>query len=644
MAAPEVLAKTPRSTHSTQPTTKGDFGLALITLSSATLSFGGDPILDQADFIIEPGDRIGLIGRNGAGKSTLLKVIEGSVLLDGGEMQVQQGTVVSRLMQEVPNDKTCSVAGMVARGDTRVGATLAELYDNPANSENLINALTELDGWPVDQRVKMLCSKFNLNPEQRFDDLSGGLKRRVLMAQALVCDPSILLLDEPTNHLDIDTILWLENLLKGMHCAIIVVSHDRSFIDTLCTRIVELDRGYVSNYVGNYATYLELKRKSLEEEDRHNRKFDKRLAEEEVWIRKGIQARRTRNEGRVRALKQMRDERRQRRERQGTANLSLNQGNQSGKVVIEAEALNVTFDQNTVIESLDLRVIRGDRIGLIGPNGCGKSTLIKVLTGELAPTSGKVKLGTNLQIAYLDQYRGEIRDDLSVQDNVSGETEITINGQRKHILGYLQDFLFTPARARAPAAKLSGGERNRVMLAKLFTQPFNVLVLDEPTNDLDYETLELLEQILMDFEGTLLLASHDRAFLDNIVTSTLAFEGNGVVNEYVGGYSDWLEQRRDLNPNQKNKKAEPSAAIMPTVSTTPAPKAKKLSYKLQRELQELPASIERLERLLETKASEMNDPNFYAQTPQVIAEHAEAVAAAQEQLNAAYARWEELEG
>ena len=618
----------------------GVLGLALITLSNAGLSFGGDPILDQADFIIEPGDRIGLIGRNGAGKSTLLKVIEGSVVIDGGEMQVQQGTVVSRLIQEVPTDKKFNVAAMVALGDPRVGPTLAEFYNDPIANESLQHTVTELDGWPLDQRVKMLCSKFELDPEQRFDDLSGGRKRRVLMAQALVPDPNILLLDEPTNHLDIDTILWLENLLKNMHCAMVIVSHDRSFIDSLCTRIVELDRGLISNYPGNYQAYLELKKKALEEEDRHNRKFDKRLAEEEVWIRKGIQARRTRNEGRVRALKQMRDERRQRRERQGTASLSLNQGAQSGKVVIESEGLKVQFGDNTVIDSLDLRVIRGDRIGLIGPNGCGKSTLIKVLTGEIQPTAGNLKIGTNIQVAYLDQYRDAIRDDLSVQDNVSGESEITINGQRKHILGYLQDFLFTPDRARAPAAKLSGGERNRVMLAKLFTQPFNVLVLDEPTNDLDYETLELLEQILMDFDGTLLLASHDRAFLDNIVTSTLAFEGNGVVNEYVGGYSDWLEQRRDTQRAQKSKKN----ASTNSGSVAAAPKPKKLSYKLKRELEELPAKIEQLEKLLESMAAEMNAADFYSQDQKVIATHADTLTAAQEDLTKAYARWEELEG
>ncbi len=625
--------------------------MALITLSNAELSFGGDPILDQANFIIEPGDRIGLIGRNGAGKSSLLKVIEGSVLLDGGEMQTQAGTVVSRLIQEVPSDGDMSVGAMVALGDPHVGEALAQLYaldtaDNQEANSNLHQTITELDGWPADQRVKMLCSKFELDPQARFSDLSGGLKRRVLMAQALVPDPSILLLDEPTNHLDIDTIIWLENLVKGMRCAVVIVSHDRSFIDALCTRIVELDRGYISNYPGNYKAYLELKQKALEEEDRHNKKFDKRLAEEEVWIRKGIQARRTRNEGRVRALIKMRDERRQRRERQGTAKLSLNQGGKSGKIVVEAEGLSVAFENHVVVDNLDLTVMRGDRIGLIGPNGCGKSTLIKALTGELEASAGTVKLGTNLKIAYLDQYRGAIRDDLSVQDNVSGETEITINGQRKHILGYLQDFLFTPDRARAPAAKLSGGERNRVMLAKLFTQPFNVLVLDEPTNDLDYETLELLEQILMDFEGTLLLASHDRAFLDNIVTSTLAFEGQGKVYEYVGGYSDWLEQRRSKQEKTKpnaDKRAE-QAEIKKSSAAPSIPKPKKLSYKLQRELELLPAKIEELEALIETKAGEMNHADFYTQAPEAISQHADELKQAQDELSHAYTRWEELEG
>ena len=618
--------------------------MALITLSKAGLSFGGDPILEEADFIIDSGDRIGLIGRNGAGKSSLLKVLQGQVLLDSGEMQVQQGTVVSRLIQEVPSDHDHTVASMVALGDTRVGDTLSAYYRSGSADSALQDKLTQADGWPADHRVKMLCSKFDLDPELSFGSLSGGLKRRVLMAQALLPDPSILLLDEPTNHLDIDTIIWLENLLRNMHCAMVIVSHDRNFIDALCTRIVELDRGQISNYPGNYQAYLQLKQKALDEEDRHNRKFDKRLAEEEVWIRKGIQARRTRNEGRVRALKKMRDERRQRRERMGTANISLNQGAASGKIVVEAEDLSLSFDQTPVIDSLSVRIQRGDRVGLIGPNGCGKSTLIKLLTGELQPTSGTVKQGTNLKIAYLDQYRDAIRDDLSVQDNVSGETEISVNGQRKHILGYLQDFLFTPDRARAPAAKLSGGERNRVMLAKLFTQPFNVLVLDEPTNDLDYETLELLEQILMDFDGTLILASHDRAFLDNIVTSTLAFEGDGQVHEYVGGYSDWLDQKRTTTlSNQTDKARNLAESKADTSPKANSAKPVKLSYKLQRELDGLPAQIEQLESAVETLSQEMTTSGFYSQSKEAIAEHAEQLKDAQSKLANCYQRWEELE-
>ena len=537
--------------------------MSLVTVKNVNVSFGADAILDQANLIIEPNERIGLIGRNGAGKSTLLKLIGGEIVPDDGEVILQQGTLTGRLIQEIPGNLELDIRSVIAQGDTERGELLTRFYAAEDDVQELQQTLDEADAWPLDRRVKTLCSKFELEPTASFEQLSGGMKRRVLMAQALVNDPDILLLDEPTNHLDIDTILWLENLLLGLNITLILVSHDRSFIDRLCTRIVELDRGLITSYPGNYSTYLTSKAKALEEEERHNAKFDKKLAQEEVWIRQGIQARRTRNEGRVRALKKMREERRQRRERQGTASISLNEAGKSGKVVIEAKNLHAAYDGKAIIDDFSCRILRGDKVGIIGPNGCGKSTLIKLLTGEESPQQGNVKLGTSLQIAYLDQHRSAIRDDLSVQDNVSGNTEIQINGQRKHIMGYLQDFLFSPARARAPAAKLSGGERNRLMLAKLFTQPFNFLVLDEPTNDLDYETLELLEQLLMDYQGTLLLVSHDRTFLDNVVTSTIAFEGQGQVHEYVGGYADWLRQRRKPEPSReptKKKAAAPKPA------------------------------------------------------------------------------------
>ncbi len=611
--------------------------MSLINLKNVSVAFGADPILDQANLVIESNERIGLIGRNGAGKSTLLKMIDSKVLPDDGELLIQQGTIVGRLVQEVPSDLDFDIRSVVALGDDTLGQALADYYLAGESDIDTQTIVTELEAWGLDVQVKTLCSRFDLDPEAQFCDLSGGMKRRVLMARALVKQPDILLLDEPTNHLDIETILWLETLLLGLNVTMIIISHDRSFIDKLSTRIIEIDRGLITSYPGNFQTYLATKAKALEDEDVVNAKFDKRLAQEEVWIRKGIQARRTRNEGRVRALKQMRDDRSQRRERQGTANISLNAGGgKSGKVVIEAESLRASFDGRVIMRDFSCRILRGDKVGIIGPNGCGKSTLIKILTGENQPHGGKIKIGTNLEIAYLDQHRSEIRDDLSVQDNVSGNNEITINGQTKHIMGYLQDFLFSPSRARAPAAKLSGGERNRLMLAKLFTKPFNFLVLDEPTNDLDYETLELLEQLLMDYTGTLLLVSHDRTFLDNVVTSTIAFEGDGEVHEYIGGYEDWLRQKRDNSEKTEptKKKQESKAA---------APKAKKLSYNLQRELEQLPKEIDKLEKKIEAITLEMAKPEFYQQDKSIVSRAGNNLRELQEQLDKCFVRWEELE-
>ncbi|MFQ3243737.1 MAG: ATP-binding cassette subfamily F protein uup [Arenicella sp.] len=611
--------------------------MSLINLKNVSVAFGADPILDQANLIIEANERIGLIGRNGAGKSTLLRMIDGKLLPDDGELLIQQGTIVGRLVQEVPSDLDFDIRSVVALGDETLGQALADYYLAGESDIDTQTVVTELEAWGLDVQVKTLCSRFDLDPEMQFGQLSGGMKRRVLMARALVKQPDILLLDEPTNHLDIETILWLETLLIGLNVTMIIISHDRSFIDKLSTRIIELDRGLITSYPGNFQTYLETKAKAIEDEDVVNAKFDKRLAQEEVWIRKGIQARRTRNEGRVRALKKMRDERNQRRDRQGTANINLNAGGgKSGKVVIEAENLHTSFDGRVIMRDFSCRILRGDKVGVIGPNGCGKSTLIKILTGENKPHGGKIKIGTNLEIAYLDQHRSAIRDDLSVQDNVSGNNEITINGQTKHIMGYLQDFLFSPSRARAPAAKLSGGERNRLMLAKLFTQPFNFLVLDEPTNDLDYETLELLEQLLMDYTGTLLLVSHDRTFLDNVVTSTIAFEGDGEVHEYIGGYEDWLRQKRD-----NSQAAEPKKKQAPTAAV--APKAKKLSYNLQRELEQLPKQIDQLEKKIEALTLEMAKPEFYQQDKAIVSQAGADLKELQDQLDQHFVRWEELE-
>ena len=624
--------------------------MALITLKDVTISFGADAILDQANLIIEPNERVGLIGRNGAGKSTLLKLIDQEIIADEGEVIRQQNVVTGRLIQEVPNDIDYDLRSVVALGDPERGPSLARFYTEGDQDQDLVNELNEKDAWSLDHQVKRLCSKFDLEPETNFQKLSGGMKRRVLMARALVKEPDILLLDEPTNHLDISTIEWLESLLTSLNITLIIISHDRSFIDKLCTRIVELDRGILRSYPGSFQTYLTTKEKELEDEETHNAKFDKRLAQEEVWIRQGIQARRTRNEGRVRALKKMRDERKQRRERQGTAKINLNQGEKSGKVVIEAKHLRASFTdtngvENTVIKDFSCRLMRGDKVGIIGPNGCGKSTLIKILTGDNQPQSGEIKIGTNLQIAYLDQHRSAIRDDLSVQDNISGKNEITINGQSKHIMGYLQDFLFSPSRARAPAAKLSGGERNRLMLAKLFTQPFNLLILDEPTNDLDYETLELLEQLLMDYSGTLLLVSHDRTFLNNVVTSTIAFEGEGEVHEYIGGYQEWLKQKRSKPANNAKATQESSVAEekKPAQSAPKPVQKKKLSYNLQRELDQLPKKIDELEKSIEALTLEMANPDFYQQDPSIVAKKGNELKSQQEELDHCFERWEELE-
>ena len=615
--------------------------MSLITLNNVSISFGAEAILDHASLIIESNERIGLIGRNGTGKSTLLKIIAGEITPDDGEVITRQGVISGRLIQEVPGEMDADVRSIIALGDSVMGPELVNQYHDENINLAAASQAAEDDVWSLHQRVSKLCSRFDLEPEAIFNELSGGIRRRVLMARALVMEPDILLLDEPTNHLDIDTIIWLENLLLNLGITLIVVSHDRSFVDRLCTRIIELDRGQLTGWPGNYQNYLTAKAKALSEEERRNAKFDKKLAQEEVWIRQGIQARRTRNEGRVRALKRMREERRQRREQQGRAQFNLNQAGKSGKLVVEAKGVIVKFDEKTVIRDFSCRIMRGDKVGIIGPNGCGKSTLIKVLTGELETQQGSVRAGTNLEIAYLDQYRSSIRDDLSVQDNVSGNTEITVNGQRKHIMSYLQDFLFTPERARAPAARLSGGERNRLMLAKLFTRAFNLLILDEPTNDLDYETLELLEQLLMDYSGTLLLVSHDRTFLNNVVTSTIAFEGNGEVREYIGGYDDWLRQRApSATPAAKQNKSE--AKSQPASSHAPG-RQKKLSYHLQRELDQLPQKIELLEQEIETLQAQMSDPDFYRRDTELIAQTGNQLKQLQQDLDQCFRRWEELE-
>ncbi|KAB8162695.1 ATP-binding cassette domain-containing protein, partial [Lysobacter maris] len=522
--------------------------MSLINLIDVDYSVGGPLLLERVDLSIEAGERIALIGRNGAGKSTLLRLIDGALQPDDGEVRRSEGVRVARLEQEVPAGAEGDVWDVVAAGLGELGAWLAEFHHlshaDPVDTEALARVQARIeaaDGWALDQRVTETLERLELDGDAVFARLSGGMKRRVLLARALVSSPDVLLLDEPTNHLDIEAIDWLEGFLKNWPGALVFITHDRRFLRALATRIVEIDRGALTSWPGDWNNYLRRREERLNAEAQENARFDKLLAQEEAWIRQGIKARRTRDEGRVRRLKQMRVERAGRRELQGSVKMSMAQGESSGRKVIEARGLCFAFAERPLVQGLDTAVMRGDRIGLIGPNGSGKTTLLKLLLGQLEPARGEVRLGSNLQVAYFDQYRATLREDWSALENVAeGRDHVEIGGKSKHVIGYLQDFLFTPERARAPITRLSGGERNRLLLAKLFAQPSNLLVMDEPTNDLDVETLELLEELLADYPGTLLLVSHDRDFLDNVVTSTLVMEGEGRVGEYVGGYSDWL--------------------------------------------------------------------------------------------------------
>ncbi|MDX1802437.1 MAG: ATP-binding cassette domain-containing protein [Alcanivorax sp.] len=623
--------------------------MPLLTLREIQLSYGDKPLLDHVNLTIEPGERLCLIGRNGAGKSTLMKVLAGEIQADDGQIEKPQGLTVARLEQEVPDDQAHNVHHMVAEGLGEHGALLsehAELSHQLADGDDKVLARFEqLSGdieargaWQLSQRVDTVLSKLKLDGEQPFAGLSGGMKRRVLLARALVQEPDILLLDEPTNHLDMDSIQWLEEFLKGYGATLVFISHDRAFIRALATRIIELDRGNLTSWPGSYEKYLSGKQAALEAEERANAEFDKKLSQEEKWIRQGIKARRTRNEGRVRALKAMREEFAQRRSRTGTASLTIQSGDNSGKVVVEAEHLNYAIDGQDIVRNFSVTLMRGDRVGILGPNGCGKSTLIRLLLGRLAPDSGTVKLGTQLQVAYFDQLRDTLDEDKSVIDNVAeGSDVVTINGQNKHVIGYLQDFLFDPGRVRQPVKSLSGGERNRLLLAKLFTRPFNLLVLDEPTNDLDAETLELLEEQLMNYQGTLLLVSHDREFIDNVVTSTLVFE-QGTLNSYVGGYQDWLRQRPEPISEKPVKAAKPAAPK----AAAPA-KRKKLSYKDQRELEQLPERIEQLETELEAVQQKLADPALYKGQASDITALQQQQQTLQADLETAFSRWDELD-
>ncbi|MGA0934896.1 MAG: ATP-binding cassette domain-containing protein [Pseudohongiellaceae bacterium] len=627
--------------------------MPLLTLKDIHLAYGPQVLLNAENMIIEAGDIIGLLGRNGAGKSSLLKLLHGDIRPDGGERWLKPGARVAMLEQELPFKASETVYEFVAGGLARTGALLSQYHQLIADDapdmkklERLQQEIDSLDGWKLQLKVDTVISQLDLPADTLMSALSGGWTRRAALARALVSEPDILLLDEPTNHLDIPAIEWLEQLLMEFRGAIVLITHDRAFLQRTANRIMELDRGQLIYWQHDYRAFLEHRDQQLAAEAKTNAEFDKKLAREEEWIRQGIKARRTRNEGRVRALEKMREEAKARRNLQGNARMTLNKSELSGKIVVEAEGIRHGYDGKTLIDHFSINIMRGDRIGLIGPNGTGKTTLLKILLGQITPDHGKVKTGTKIDIAYFDQLREQLDPEKSVQDNLAGGSDhVTINGRDMHVISYLQDFLFEPGRIRQPVKALSGGEQNRLILARLFSKPANVLVLDEPTNDLDMETLELLEEILLKFEGTLLLVSHDRAFLDNVITSCIVFEGYGQVNHFVGGYQDWVSHGGHF-ADEKKAADQPDAASAPKPQK-PQPqqpaKPGKLSYKLQRELDMLPGEIEKAEAALHTLEKTISDPTFYNNDPQKVDATLKQVAAAQEALDKLYARWEEIE-
>src|SRR5476651_1373579 len=598
-------------------------GMPLVTLDRVSMAYGHLPLLDDVAMQIDARERVSVIGRNGTGKSTLLKILSGEIPPDSGTVWRQPSLRVARLEQDVPLSAHRSVFDVVAEGHT--------------------HHLEADEAWLREHHVELILSRLELAGEAIVDTLSGGWRRRVLLARALVGQPDLLLLDEPTNHLDIEAIQWLESFLAEYEGAVIFVTHDRAFLQRLATRIIELDRGKLTSWPGNYATYLRRKESALANEQVLADKFDKKLAEEEVWVRQGIKARRTRNEGRVKALEAMRAERAARREQMGNVRLQVEQAEQSGKLVFEAKGISKGFAGAPIIREFSTRVIRGDRIGLIGPNGAGKTTLLRMLLGELTPDDGEVRLGANVQIAYYDQQREQLDPERTVFDTIGdGNDTVTVNERTRHVHAYLRDFLFSDERARSPVKALSGGERNRLLLARLFTRPANVLVLDEPTNDLDLETLDLLEEQLVEWPGTLLLVSHDRAFLDNVVTSTFVFEGDGRVQEYVGGYEDWVRQR--LAEKTADRKKGPSGDVETKPKTTKiVARLKKLSFKEQRELNELPAAIDALESEQRALAQRVASPEFYKESADAIKQALARVDDLPRELTAVYARWAELD-
>ena len=632
-----------------------DGSMPLIRLDNISLAYGDQPLLAHVDFQVDAGERVCLVGRNGTGKTTLFRVITGAAAPDDGEIWRMETLRVAHLEQEVPPDTEQTIFEVVAGGLGELGPLLAEFHNlthhhGLAQRESL-RALAQLqarietlDGWNINQKVETMLTRLNLPEDKRLTDCSGGTRRQVMLARALVSEPDLLLLDEPTNHLDINAIAWLEKYLLNYSSAVMFITHDRTFVRRLATRVVELDRGRLTSFPGNFDGYLQRKDELFEIEERASAKFDKKLAEEEAWIRRGIKARRTRNEGRVRALQAMRRDKAERLEAQGRASFSIDAGALSGRLVVDVRRVSFCYGDNSIIRDLSTRILRGDRVGILGPNGSGKSTLLKLILGELEPTSGEVVLGTRLQPAYFDQHRRMLDPEKTVRENMTDSDYVTVRGRSRHVIGYLKDFLFPPQRIDSPVKALSGGERNRLLLAKLFTQSANMMVLDEPTNDLDVDTLELLEELLSEYEGTLLLVSHDRTFLDNVVTSTLVFEGDGKFGEYAGGYEDWERYQRQIpeipSETKKRGNAQPPPAPSQAKRTD---KPRRLTYKEQRELEALPVAIEALEAEQAELHRLMGGAEFYRQSSDTITATLERLEVLKCDLEECYARWQTLE-
>lgn len=626
--------------------------MSIFSIDNLCLAFGTHVLLDHASFSLEKGERVCLIGRNGTGKTTLMRLIQGDMQADEGDIHKKDGLLIASLSQEVPHEASGSVFDIVASGLGDAARLLQEynhVLHDVANGDSqalkkmeaVQHQLEDINGWSMVQKVEETISRLQLSADDLIENLSGGLKRRVMLARSLVNEPDILMLDEPTNHLDIESILWLETFLKTYSGCVLFITHDRIFLQNVATRILELDRGLLASFPGDYETFLRRKEEMLHAEEKANDLFDKKLAQEEVWVRQGIKARRTRNEGRVRALKSMRDERSQRRNQLGKAKLELDDKKNSGKLVVEVDKISFEYEGQSIVNNFSTTILRGDRIGIIGPNGVGKTTLLNLLLGELEPQSGEVKLGTKLEIAYFDQLRNQLDQEKSILENIGqGREFVSINGRDRHVFSYLRDFLFSSERAKVSVKALSGGERNRLLLAKLFTRPANLLVLDEPTNDLDSDTLELLESLLVEYQGTLIIVSHDRSFLNNVITSSLVFEEDGI-NEYVGGYDDWLRQRKQPDTENSSKAAELKSNPLGQIKKIQP--AIKLSYKEQRELDELPNKIEKLENEQSDLEAVIAEPEFYQQEQKIINAKLADLETVNKKLEIVYARWDALE-